>query len=164
MIKSNTVNVSFTCEAEGATSYHWEKQNGDISSYATGMNTTTLTINNIQSHDAGNYRCVASNASGSSYSEYATLSANGIIKCILLLDVVINSAESSKCAMETDNVYGFNWPSTEAGHMAIVNCSVYINITVATRLCNINGVWDNIDVSNCESDEYSFLSIWVNDV
>ena len=85
MINSDTVNVSFTCEAEGATSYQWEKQNGNISSDTTGVNTTVLTINNIQPDDAGNYRCVASNASGSNYSEYATLSINGAyIMCMFL--------------------------------------------------------------------------------
>ena len=83
--------------------------------------------------------------------------------CFLgILCAIIYSVEPYGCPMETDNIYGFNWPSTKAGHVAVVNCSVFINITFATRLCNINGVWDdNIDVSNCESDEYSFLSIRV---
>ena len=86
LINSDTINVSFTCEAEGATSYQWEKQNGNISSGVTGVNTTVVTINNIQPDDAGNYRCVASNASGSTYSEYATLSINGAyIMCMFLV-------------------------------------------------------------------------------
>lgn len=72
------------------------------------------------------------------------------------------STEPYGCPMETDYIYGFNWPSTKAGHVAVVNCSVLVNITVATRLCDINGVWDdNIDVSNCESDEFSLLSTQV---
>ena len=74
---TSTTNVSFTCEAEGATSYKWEKQSGNISSNATGVNTTVLTINSIQPDDIGRYRCVATNASGSIYSEYAMLSING---------------------------------------------------------------------------------------
>ena len=74
MIKSNgNISVSFTCEAEGATFYKWERRSGDISSDATGVNTTVLTINNIQPNDTGYYRCVASNASGSSFSKYAIL-------------------------------------------------------------------------------------------
>ena len=65
--------------------------------------------------------------------------------------------------MEIDNIYGFNWPSTKAGAVAIANCSVRLNVTIATRLCDINGVWDdNIDVSNCESDAYSTISIRVH--
>ena len=86
MINNDAVIVSFTCEAEGATSYQWEKQNGNISSDATGVTTTVLTISNIQPDDAGNYRCEASNASGSSYSEYASLSINGVcIMCMFLV-------------------------------------------------------------------------------
>ena len=75
MIKSdsNTESVSFTCEAEGATAYRWEKQDDDISSDATGVNTNVLTIHNLQPDNAGYYRCIASNASGSSFSEYAVL-------------------------------------------------------------------------------------------
>ena len=75
MIKSNsnTESVSFTCEAEGATSYRWEKQGGDISSDVTGVNTSVLTIRNIKPDNTGYYRCVASNASGSSFSKYAAL-------------------------------------------------------------------------------------------
>lgn len=78
LIKDDSIrNVSFICEAKGATSYKWEKQSGNISSNATGLNATVLIINNIQPVDIGRYRCVATNASGSSYSEYATLSING---------------------------------------------------------------------------------------
>ena len=70
---SDTVRVSFTCEAEGAMYYKWERRDGDISSNAIGANTTVLTLNNVQADDAGYYRCVASNASGSSFSQYAAL-------------------------------------------------------------------------------------------
>jgi len=70
-------NVTLTCEADGATSYNWERQSGSISSGAIGVNTNTLTIISIQSKDADNYRCVATNASGSSNSEYATVIAKG---------------------------------------------------------------------------------------
>jgi len=41
------------------------------------VNTNTLTIINLTPEDAGNYRCVATNASGSSPSNYATLTVNG---------------------------------------------------------------------------------------
>ena len=70
---SNYTNVSLTCEANGASSYNWERQNGSISSDSTGVNTNTLTLINLQPEDAGNYRCVATSTSGSSESNYSTV-------------------------------------------------------------------------------------------
>ena len=74
---NNYTNVSLTCEAEGALSYNWERQNGVIPSDSTGVNTNTLTLINLQPEDAGNYRCVATNASGSSESNYAAITIFG---------------------------------------------------------------------------------------
>ena len=76
-LKSNFINLTLTCEADRATSYNWERQSGSVPSGATGINTNALTIINLQPEDAGNYRCVASNASGSSYSEYASVIVKG---------------------------------------------------------------------------------------
>ena len=74
---NDTTIVSLTCEADGATSYNWERQSGSIPSGATEVSTNTLTIINLTPEDAGNYRCVATNASGSTVSNYATLTVNG---------------------------------------------------------------------------------------
>jgi len=74
---TNIYKYSLTCEADGATSYNWERLSGSIPSGATGVNTSTLTIINLTPGDAGSYRCVATTASGSSQSSYATLTVNG---------------------------------------------------------------------------------------
>ena len=76
LVNDNT-NVSLTCEADGASSYRWERQNDVILSDSTGVNTNTLTLINLQPEDAGNYQCVATNASGSSESNHANLIING---------------------------------------------------------------------------------------
>ena len=78
-MKNNFTNVSLTCEADGASSYKWERQHGSIPSSAIGVNTSNLTIVNLQLKDAGYYRCVAINGSGSTESEYAKLTLTGII-------------------------------------------------------------------------------------
>ena len=70
---NNYTNVSLTCETDGALSYKWERQSGVIPSDSTGANTNTLTLINLQPKDVGDYRCVTTNASGSSESNYAAL-------------------------------------------------------------------------------------------
>ena len=74
---TNFANHTLTCEADGASSYNWERQNGVIPSDSTGVNTNALTLINLQPENAGNYRCVATNASGSSKSNYATVTISG---------------------------------------------------------------------------------------
>jgi len=74
---NDTTSVLLTCEADGATLYRWERQSGSISSDATGVNTNALIIINLTPEDAGRYRCVAINGSGSTESSYATLTVNG---------------------------------------------------------------------------------------
>ena len=76
-LTDDTTAVSLTCEADGATSYHWERQNSSITSGAIGINTNTITITNLRLEDTGNYRCIATNASGSTPSNYAMISVNG---------------------------------------------------------------------------------------
>ena len=74
---TNNNTFSFYCEAEGALSYYWRRQYGGIPSDTIGVNTNTLTFINIQPSHAGDYQCVATNASGNSYSNNATLTVNG---------------------------------------------------------------------------------------
>ena len=76
-ISSDTDHLSLTCEAIGATSYYWERQGGSIPSGATGVNTDTLTIVNITLEDAGNFRCVVSNDSDVSFTNYAEITVIG---------------------------------------------------------------------------------------
>ena len=77
---NNYTNASLTCEANGALSFKWEKQNDVIPSDSTGVNTNTLTLINLQPEDAGNYRCVATNAGVCSESNYATITIS--CKCM----------------------------------------------------------------------------------
>ena len=74
---TNNFNYSLTCEAFEATSYNWERQSGSIPFGAIGVNTSTMTFINLTPEDAGNYRCVATNPSGSSVSRYSQLTIQG---------------------------------------------------------------------------------------
>ena len=77
-LTSNFTNLSFICEADRASSYYWERQDGSIPASATGVNTSSLTIVSLQLNDAGYYRCVATNGSGSTESKYAKLTLTGM--------------------------------------------------------------------------------------
>ena len=83
-LKNNFTYVLFTCEADGVSSYYWERQNGNIPPGATGINTSNLTIVNLQLKDAGYYRCVAVSSSGSTESEYAKLTLAGMHVCMYI--------------------------------------------------------------------------------
>ena len=74
---NNYTNVSLTCKANGASSYIWEKHNSVIPSDSTGVKTNILNLVNLQPQDAGNYRCVAINGTGSSKSHYAMVAVLG---------------------------------------------------------------------------------------
>ena len=81
-LESNFTNVSLTCKADGASSYSWERQDDGMPSGAIGVATDTLTLINLRSEDAGKYRCVATNNSGSTQSGYATLTIKGMPKLL----------------------------------------------------------------------------------
>ena len=74
----NSSSLSLTCQAEGAvTVYVWQKQNGTISSSAVGLNSSTLILVNLQSEDAGNYRCEVTGDCGTGYSDYGPITIVG---------------------------------------------------------------------------------------
>lgn len=73
ILKNENTSYSLSCNAIGALSYYWEKQNDSIPTNVNGINTSTLIFVKLHSSNAGYYRCVATNYSGSSKSYYANL-------------------------------------------------------------------------------------------
>ena len=89
-LKNNFTNVSFTCEADGRSSYYWQRQHGSIPPGAIGVNTSNLTIVNLQLKDVGYYQCVAVNGSGSTESEYAKLTLAGMPACTIhIIEILV---------------------------------------------------------------------------
>lgn len=67
-------NVTLTCMANEASSYYWEKENGDIPVDSIGVNTSNLTFIDVQPEDSGNYRCVVTNnCNVRAYSKYTAI-------------------------------------------------------------------------------------------
>lgn len=77
VITSDNECLPLTCEAKGASSYCWERQDGSIPSNAIGKNTHTLTLVNITPAHSGRYRCVVMNTSDKNFSNYAIITING---------------------------------------------------------------------------------------
>ena len=77
MIDNDTTSVTFTCAADGASSYFWQRDNGNISSNAEEIDNSTLTLKNILPSNNGHYQCVAENEYGRSYSNFALLTVEG---------------------------------------------------------------------------------------
>ena len=85
-VNNDTTNVQFTCMAEGATSYYWEKEDSNIPSNALGKNSNSLLLVNVKLSDSGQYRCAAVNPHGTNFSNYAEITIKGME---LLTEVVV---------------------------------------------------------------------------
>jgi len=82
-VNNRSTSVTFTCMANGALSYYWQKDNVTIASNAEGIRNNILMLHNIQPTINGCYRCVAVNDHGRTYSNPAMLIVKGTInKCI----------------------------------------------------------------------------------
>ena len=91
-------NSTLTCKANRESSYYWEKQNGKVSIYSTGVRTNTLTLINLQPESAGRYRCVAFACSicKRSFSNYATVTVNSkLLFSFIFINYICNMYTSS---------------------------------------------------------------------
>ena len=71
---NESVDLTLTCMANEASSYYWEKENGNIPYDTIGENTSNLILIDAQTEDSGNYRCVVTNECNvTSYSEYTAI-------------------------------------------------------------------------------------------
>jgi len=70
-----TANFTVTATGPGTLTYQWQKNQSNLSNsgHYSGVTTATLTVSNCDANDAANYRCVVSNAYGSTNSNEAAL-------------------------------------------------------------------------------------------
>ena len=101
--------VTFTVAASGTAplGYHWEKNDGDIVG-ATGL---SYTINPVAMTDAGNYRCVVTNAYGTATSDEAALTvvelpANSYLIVDTGQSTCYNNTSSMSCPSSGQAFYG----------------------------------------------------------
>ena len=74
----NNFNLSLTCTPNlNHMFYTWEKRNDSIPTTAQGRNTSHLMITYLKPEHSGDYRCTASNISGSITSSYTTVIIKG---------------------------------------------------------------------------------------
>jgi len=66
------------CLAEGASFYYWERKDGDVLTNASETNSNILRLVDLKPTDHGQYRCVAVNQYGRTFSDYAVLTIKGI--------------------------------------------------------------------------------------
>jgi hypothetical protein len=66
---------------DGMISYRWQRNGADLSEggHYSGVITATLSVSGADANDAGEYRCVVSNAGGSTTSDPAVLTLNAVV-------------------------------------------------------------------------------------
>ena len=78
----NDFNLSMQCGNYNKDfNYQWEMKNGRFDSRAQGVNSHQLTITNLKSDDAGEYRCAMSNSTGKLLSDYVSITIKGVSQC-----------------------------------------------------------------------------------
>ena len=81
ILHNDITKCTLTCVADGATFYKWQKYSyrgipGNITNH--GRLSSTLTLVKLQPHYNGSYRCRASNASGTGFSDFVTVDIKGL--------------------------------------------------------------------------------------
>ena len=77
-INNDSTSTALICIANGSSSYYWQRKDGSIQLNAEGITSNNLILRNILPSDSGQYRCVAINDHGRNYSDYATLTVEGM--------------------------------------------------------------------------------------
>lgn len=123
--------VALTVAATGtpAFTYQWSK-NGDALPNATGA---TLTLTNVQSADAGNYRVVVSNSAGTATSSTATLTVNAAFTLQPASQFVAPGSTVVLTAAATGSGLTYQWKKDGVALAGATNPTLTLNAMVPER-------------------------------
>jgi hypothetical protein len=92
-----SASFSIAATGSGTLTYLWQKNSANLANggHYSGVTTTTLAITGVDSNDAANYRCVASNSGGSATSNQAALTLKPSVAADFDHDCDVDQADFS---------------------------------------------------------------------
>ncbi len=102
-------NVTFICAASGTAPLHFQWRWGGIPGDIPGATNSTYSISNVQTTNAGNYRCVVTNIAGTASSSQAILTVN--VSPAITLSPVSRTVTAGTTAILTATASGSPAPS-----------------------------------------------------
>ncbi len=129
-----TATFTVAATGEGTLTYQWQKNQSNLSNggHYSGVTTTTLTVSSADSNDAASYRCVVSNAGGSTNSNAAALTlkaATTITQHPQPQTVAPGGTATFTVAATGDGTLSYQWQKNQAN---LSNGGHYSGVTTAT--------------------------------
>jgi GH25 family lysozyme M1 (1,4-beta-N-acetylmuramidase) len=125
---------SVAATGEGTLAYQWQKNGGNLGNggHYAGVTTTMLTVSSVDGSDSANYRCVVSNAGGSTNSDPAALTvrtATSITQQPSARGVCVGGVTTFTVAATGDGPLMYQWQKgganvSDGGHYAGANAAV----------------------------------------
>ncbi|HPD31199.1 MAG TPA: immunoglobulin domain-containing protein [Phycisphaerae bacterium] len=140
----STAVFSVTATGEGTLTYQWQKNQVNLTNggHYSGVTTEALTVSNADGNDAANYRCVVSNAGGSTTSNAAGLTlkaATTITQHPSDQTVATGGTANFSVAAAGDGALTYQWQKNQVN---LSNGGHYSGVTTAT-----------LTVSNADSND-----------
>ena len=88
IVPRSTVNFTIVATGGGNLTYKWQQDGADLDPLLEGVSgetTHTLQIKNVKKRHQGDYRCIVSNAAGTTHSKPAQLT---VCKCFYLVFII----------------------------------------------------------------------------
>lgn len=142
--ETGTAHFTVAASGEGTLSYQWQKDQVDLSNggHYSGVTTPALTVSNADAGDVANYRCVVSNAGGSTNSTEAALTLRAATTITQHpVDQTVTTGETALFTVSAGGYgsLGYQWQKDAVN---LTNGGHYSGVTTAT-----------LTISNCDSND-----------